>query len=90
MLEIVCEISGRVQGVGYRDYVAHAAEECGVQGYAQNKPNGNVLVCGQGSQSALKDFIEYLHEGSVMSEVAKVSVQWNSSETEYDDFSISR
>ena len=90
MLEIVCEISGKVQGVGYRDYVAQAAKECGVQGYAKNEPNGKVVVCAQGTQSHLKDFIEYLHEGSVMSVVDKVSVRWNSAETEYEDFSISR
>lgn len=90
MLEIICEISGRVQGVGYRDYVSHAAQECSVLGYAKNQSNGSVLVCGQGKQSDLKNFIEYLHEGSVVAVVDKVSVRWNSVEAEYDDFSISR
>lgn len=90
MQEIQCVVKGRVQGVGYRDYVSVAAKECDVLGYVQNKPDGTVMVCAQGTQSALKDFIEYLHEGSVVARVDGISVVWQSSEVLYDDFSISR
>jgi acylphosphatase len=46
------------------------------------------LVCAQGTQSELKDFIEYLHEGSIMAKTADVGVTWRSAEQEYDDFSV--
>lgn len=88
-MEIECKVSGKVQGVGYRDYVATAAAECQVTGYIQNRPDGTVLVCAQGTQPHLKDFIEYLHEGSVMAVTEDVGVTWRSAEQHYDDFSVS-
>ncbi len=88
MTEAQCVVTGRVQGVGYRDYVQQAAHACMVCGYATNQADGSVRVCAQGTPDAVKDFIEYLHEGSVMSQVAHVAVEWCSVEQEYDDFSM--
>lgn len=87
-MEIECIVSGKVQGVGYRDYVANAATACHVSGYIQNRSDGTVLVCAQGAQPDLKDFIEYLHEGSVMAVTDDVGVTWRSAEKVYDDFSV--
>jgi acylphosphatase len=90
MVEIECVVTGKVQGVGYRDYVARAAGDCEINGFAANQSDGTVLVVGQGTHAHLKDFIEYLHEGSVMAEVAEVKVTWRDAEKKYDDFSITR
>ena len=89
MTEIECVVYGRVQGVGYRDYVAIAAKECAVNGWARNESDGTVRVCGQGTPDNIKLFVEYLHEGSVMAVVERVSVEWRSPEFVYEDFSIS-
>lgn len=88
-MEITCVVSGKVQGVGYRDYVASAAAACAVNGYIQNRSDGTVFVCAQGTQPNLKDFIEHLHEGSVMAVTEDVGVTWQSAEKPYDDFSVS-
>lgn len=90
MLEIRCVVSGSVQGVGYRDYVSVSAGQCCVTGWIYNKPDGSVEVCAQGKPNNLKDFIEYLHEGSVMSRVEDVAVEWIEPQDLYDDFSIWR
>lgn len=88
MEEIECIVTGKVQGVGYRDYVATSAATCRINGYIKNRPDGTVLVCAQGLQPDLKDFIEYLHEGSVMAQTEDVGVTWRSAEQIYDDFSV--
>ncbi len=88
MLEIRAVVSGLVQGVCFRDYVAEAAIELSLVGYVQNQPDGTVLVIASGAPEALKNFVEYLHEGSVLSRVEGVDVEWQHAKKEYEDFSI--
>lgn len=44
-------ISGRVIGVGFRDWMVARAEELGVDGWVRNRTDGRVevLVCGETS-----------------------------------------
>lgn len=88
MVEIQCVISGKVQGVRYRDYVQVSATELEVVGYVKNLSDGTVLVCAQGLPDTLRTFIEYLHEGSLSARVDAVSVDWLSPKTTFTDFSI--
>ncbi|MHC5072183.1 MAG: acylphosphatase, partial [Planctomycetota bacterium] len=37
-------ITGRVQGVGFRWFTLHAAQQCGVVGWVQNQRDGSVLA----------------------------------------------
>ena len=41
-------ISGRVQGVGFRNFVVHHAQERSVTGYVRNLEDGSVEVMLQG------------------------------------------
>lgn len=88
MSEALCTVSGHVQGVGYRDYVAQAAAECRVNGFVRYDTDQTVVVCAQGMPDDVKEFIEYLHEGSVLSQVVHVAVEWQSITTVYDDFLV--
>lgn len=88
MTEIHCIVSGKVQNVRYRDYVQGAADELGLVGWVRNLQDGTVEVCAQGLPETLKDFVEYLHEGSLQSKVDAVSVDWRTARTALDDFSI--
>lgn len=90
MTELQCVITGKVQGVGYRDYVQEAASGLGLFGYVKNLPDGSVEVVAQGEPDILKQMVEYLHEGSSLSQVLGVAVEWRSSTIVYDDFSCSR
>lgn len=88
MVEMQCLISGHVQGVAYRIYVQDVACTLGIVGYVRNLPSGEVEVVAQGGQTMLKEFVEYLHEGSVLAKVEGVAVDWHSVKKPYDDFSI--
>ncbi len=88
MIEMQCIVLGKVQGVRYRDYVQTAAGDLGVVGYVRNKEDGSVLVVAQGEPEVLRNFVEYLHEGSVLSAVDSVSVDWGTASVTYDDFSM--
>lgn len=88
MIEMQCVVTGKVQGVAYRAYVQDAADELQLAGWVKNLSDGTVIVCAQGQQSVLKEFVEYLHEGSLKAEVEAVSVEWGSIQQPLDDFSI--
>ena len=88
MHEIHSVVTGRVQGVSYRVYVQDSASDLGVTGYVKNLPDGTVFVCAQSNRDTLKDFVEYLHEGSLRAKVDSVSVEWRTPETVFDDFGI--
>lgn len=88
MVELYAIIKGKVQGVGYRAYVEGAANELKLSGYARNMPDRTVEVVAQGDQQVLKEFVEYLNEGSLLANVETVEVEWRSVKREYDDFSL--
>ncbi len=88
MVEIHCVIIGQVQGVAYRTYVQEAATELELLGYVKNLLDGSVRVVAQGSPDALKSFVEYLHEGSLLSVVEGVAVDWRSPSATFSEFSL--
>jgi len=88
MMEIQATITGLVQSVGYRDFVQGAAAELALVGYVKNKADGSVLVCAQGEPESLRLLVEYLHEGSLLSRVDGVAVEWGTTQNPKEDFSI--
>ncbi len=89
-MEIQCVVTGKVQGVGFRDYAQNAAAELMLTGYIKNNPDGSVSVVAQGEPESLRLFVEHLHEGSVLAVVAGVAVEWGTAVMLYNDFSIAR
>lgn len=88
MMEIYCVVSGKVQGVRFRDYAQVSANELGLKGWVKNMPDGTVTVCAQGLPDILKEYVEYLHEGSLQAKVEAVSVDWRTAKLTFEDFSI--
>lgn len=88
MVELRAVVSGKVQGVRYRTYVQDVASELGLVGFVKNQTDGSVLVVAQGLPDQLKDFVEYLNEGSLLAEVSGVAVEWGSVGKTYAEFSI--
>jgi acylphosphatase len=88
MIEIYCIVNGKVQNVSYRVYAQETAMSLGLCGWVKNLSDGTVEVVAQGTPEALKEFVEYLHEGSVLAEVDSVAVDWRSARKLVDDFSI--
>jgi acylphosphatase len=46
-------VSGRVQGVGFRYFVEHAAAHEGVRGWVRNLPDGRVEALVEGDEEAV-------------------------------------
>ena len=88
MKEIEIIVSGRVQGVCYRGFVLHGANELNIKGYAENMMNGDVKIVAVGEQSILKIFINMLREGPSMARVDKIQTSEIILGEQFTDFSI--
>ena len=88
MTELYAIVTGKVQGVNFRDYVQVSAGELKLTGFVRNNRDGSVTVVAHGLPDDLKLFVEYLHEGSLQSKVEGVAVQWHTATVQYDDFSV--
>ena len=65
-------ITGRVQGVGYRDALCTLAQQHGVTGWVRNRRDGSVeaMVCGD--DDALRAIIAWAHNGPALAQVVSV------------------
>jgi acylphosphatase len=72
-------ISGKVQGVFYRASAKQKAEELGIKGFAQNLPNGNVLIEAEGEESQLKELISWCRQGPPNAHVSNAHVNGSTS-----------
>lgn len=63
MERITAVAKGRVQGIGYRQFVAECAHATGVHGLVQNLPDGTVRIVAESSPAALADFLRLARAG---------------------------
>jgi len=57
MERITAVAKGKVQGVGYRHFVANCAHMTGVHGFVRNMPDGSVKMVAESSRASLEDFV---------------------------------
>jgi acylphosphatase len=75
-------VTGRVQGVFFRDSTREEARRLGLTGYANNMPDGSVEVLACGTDAALDKLAAWLQKGPPMASVAAVEA----SEAQYVEF----
>lgn len=67
-------ISGRVQGVGYRDWVRSQALDLGLTGWVRNLRDGRVEAVAGGDDAAIAALIDRAGEGPSLAQVDRVDV----------------
>jgi acylphosphatase len=65
-------VSGLVQGVGFRWFVARHARTLGLVGYARNLPDGRVEVVVSGPEESLPALEQLLRAGPANAQVERV------------------
>ena len=81
-------ISGRVQGVFFRDSMATVAEREGVSGWVCNLPDRRVEAVIEGEVSAVERVIEWSQQGPPAARVDQVEVTEENFLGEFQGFGI--
>ncbi len=82
-------IRGRVQGIGFREYVLTRARFLGLSGYVRNLPDGrSVEVVAEGARPDIEQLLDYLREGPRMSRIDAVDAEWREATGAYDGFGV--
>ncbi len=79
---------GKVQKVGYRDFVQDNARELGITGYVENLEDGNVKVVCEGEEPKIGDFIRGIKVKKDFIEVVETSVKYEAPTGEFKVFKI--
>jgi acylphosphatase len=70
-------VSGRVQGVFYRQSTKDKAQSLGLSGWVKNEHNGNVLIEAAGARAGIEALIQWCQQGPPSARVDKVQVEWS-------------
>ncbi len=81
-------ISGKVQGVFFREYTRNKAQSLGIKGWVRNLRDGRVEAIFEGEKEKVEEIISWCHKGSPYSKVEKVEVKWEEYKGEFNDFEI--
>ena len=91
MQRVHAVVSGRVQGVGFRQWVAQQANRLSLTGWVRNTDDGKVELFADGSEHSIQGLIELLPKGPPLSEVKSISQKLSDlTESEYDLFEVRR
>jgi acylphosphatase len=67
-------VTGRVQGVWFRDSCREAAHAAGVGGWVRNRADGAVEAEFEGPEAAVERMVEWCHDGPPRAKVERVDV----------------
>jgi len=81
-------ISGRVQGVMYRDFTRRKAESLGIVGEVENLIDGTVRLYAEGEEEGLEKFVAALKKGTFLSRVENIEYKFLEPKGTFSSFSI--
>lgn len=81
-------ISGRVQGVGFRNFTRKTAKKLGVTGWVKNLSDGRVETVLSGKQEKVNEMLGYLEKGPSLARVDDIQYEEEKYKDEFSKFQI--
>lgn len=81
-------VSGRVQGVFFRENTRKRAKKLGITGWVRNIPDGRVEAVFEGEKSKVEELINRTKKGSLIARVDELKVMPEEYKEEFDNFEI--
>lgn len=69
-------IAGRVQGVGYRDWMLREATRLGLDGWVRNLPDGRVQALLAGEEDAVEAMLTLARRGPALARVDAITEEF--------------
>jgi acylphosphatase len=90
LISLRVTISGRVQGVAFRDFTRHQAVSLGLTGYVRNLLGGEAVEMeAEGERASLEKMLEIVRRGPPRAVVRKISHEWGTYTAKFTEFRIS-
>jgi acylphosphatase len=74
-LQVRVTITGRVQGVGYRDWALATGRQLGLTGWVRNRTDGSVEALVVGDERAVGQMIDACRRGPTLARVEEIDVE---------------
>lgn len=81
-------VSGRVQGVFFRQNTLKRAKLFGLCGWVKNTEDGRVEAVFEGEEEDIKKILEWMKQGPPLAKVEKLEVFEEEFKNEFSDFEI--
>jgi acylphosphatase len=65
-------VGGRVQGVGYRDWLKQRASALGLDGWVRNRPDGTVEALISGDTASVEELLRLCRRGPRLAHVSSI------------------
>ena len=85
-VRLTAVVSGRVQGVGFRDWARRSARSLQLAGSAVNRSDGRVEIRVEGAREACERLLDALYTGRPPGRVHGVDVSWSAATGDVDGF----
>ncbi len=81
-------VSGRVQGVFFRESARKKAKDLGVSGWVRNLADGRVEAVFEGEKEKIERMTKWAKKGPLISIVDNIDIVWEEYQAEFNDFEI--
>jgi acylphosphatase len=81
-------VSGRVQGVFFRQNTLSKAKELGVFGWVKNLSDGRLEAVFEGEKKKVEEIVSWAEKGPVSAEVSDIKVKWQEYKGEFKGFKL--
>jgi acylphosphatase len=88
MIRVHLLISGRVQGVLFRQHARAKALELGLTGWVKNFLDGKVEIVVEGEQDKIKEFVKWAKQGSPLARVENIEIAEEEYTGEFKEFLV--
>jgi|GEM_PF-645622 len=89
-IQAILVISGKVQSVGYREYVYRQATRLNLTGLVRNIDEGKVWAVVEGEKDAIEEFARAIRTKDALAEVTDIRVEYGEAKGCYDTFLVTR
>jgi acylphosphatase len=81
-------VSGRVQGVCFRDFAERWGSMLGLTGWVRNLWDRRIEIVAEGDRAGLEQLLEHLRIGPPSARVEGLEVRWEEPSGEFSNFRI--